>query len=57
MIDFVYQVTLKLLLNHILFWLSLHNVATDASLTADPGMASSIQAGSHTFVEIDHEIW
>ena len=31
-------------------------LATDASLTADPGVASSIQARSHTFVEIDHEI-
>ena len=29
---------------------------TDASLTADPGAASSIPAQSHTFVEIDHEI-
>ena len=29
---------------------------TDASLTADPGVASSIPARSHTFVEIDHEI-
>ena len=28
----------------------------DASLTADIGVASSIQAGSHTFVEIDHEM-
>ena len=26
--------------------------ATDASLTADPGVASSIPAWSHTFVEI-----
>ena len=25
-------------------------------LTADPGVASSIAARSHTFVEIDHEI-
>ena len=25
-------------------------------LTADPGVASSILAQSHTFVEIDHEI-
>ena len=24
-------------------------------LTADPGLASSIQTQSHTFVEIDHE--
>ena len=28
----------------------------DASLTADPWVASSIPARSHTFVEIDHEI-
>ena len=31
-------------------------LATDASLTADPGVASSILAQSHTFVEIDYEI-
>ena len=31
-------------------------LATDASLTADPGVASSIAARSHTFVEIDYEI-
>ena len=31
-------------------------LATDASLTADPGVASSIPAWSHTFMEIDHEI-
>ena len=31
-------------------------LATDGSLTADPGVASSIPAWSHTFVEIDHEI-
>ena len=31
-------------------------LATDASLTADPGVASSIPARSHTFVEIGHEI-
>ena len=30
--------------------------STDACLTADPGVASSIPARSHTFVEIDHEI-
>ena len=29
---------------------------SDASLTAGPGVASSIPAQSHTFVEIDHEI-
>ena len=31
-------------------------LATDASLTADPGVASSIPARSHTYVVIDHEI-
>ena len=30
-------------------------LATDASLIADPGVASSIPARSHTFVENDHE--
>ena len=29
-------------------------LATDACLTADPGVASSIPVQSHTFVEIDH---
>ena len=32
-------------------------LATDACLTADPGVASSIPARSRTFVEIDHEIF
>ena len=31
-------------------------LVTDSCLTADPGVASSIPARSHTFVEIDHEI-
>ena len=31
-------------------------LATYASLTADPGVASSIPARPHTFEEIDHEI-
>ena len=31
-------------------------LATDACLTADPGVASLIPVRSHTFVEIDHEI-
>ena len=31
-------------------------LATDVSLTADPGIASSIPARANTFVEIDHEI-
>ena len=32
------------------------SLATDASLTADPGVASWIPARSHTVVVIDHEI-
>ena len=32
-------------------------LATDASQTAGPGVASSIPAQSHTFVEFDHEIF
>ena len=31
-------------------------LATDAYLNADPGVASSIPARSHTFEAIDHEI-
>ena len=31
-------------------------LATDASLTTDPGVASWIPARSHSLVEIDHEI-
>ena len=31
-------------------------LATDACLTADPGVASSIPVRSHTFVEIDQEM-
>ena len=31
-------------------------LATDACLTADPGVASSIPVRTHTFVEIDHEM-
>ena len=31
-------------------------LATDACLTAIPGVASSIPARAHTFEEIDHEI-
>ena len=31
-------------------------LATDACLTADPGVASLILARSHTLMEIDHEI-
>ena len=35
---------------------SVRCLATDACLTADPGVASSIPVRSHTFVEVDHEI-
>ena len=31
-------------------------LVTDAKLTADPGVASSIPARSHTFMEIEYEI-
>ena len=31
-------------------------LSTDACLTADPGVASSIPVRSNTFVEIDHEM-
>ena len=31
-------------------------LATDASFTADSGVASLIPVQSHTFAEIDHEI-
>ena len=44
------------LYNQTTFSQSVTCLATDACLTADPGVASSIPARSHTFVEIDHEI-
>ena len=31
-------------------------LAADTCLTADPGVASSIQARSHTLLETDHDI-
>ena len=31
-------------------------LATDACLTADPGVPSLVAARSHTFIEINHEI-
>ena len=31
-------------------------LATDACLTADPGVVSSILVRTHAFVEIDHEM-
>ena len=40
----------------ILLFQSVTCLVTDAKLTADPGVASSIPARSHTFVMIDHEI-
>ena len=57
----------QLLLASVLYFTFLHNkqgrvaqsvtcLAADAHLTADPGVASSIPARSHTFIEIDHEI-
>ena len=50
--------------NNVLIWTNILGrvaqsvtcLATDACLTADPGVASLIPARSHTFVEIDHEI-
>ena len=36
--------------------LSVTCLATDANLTADPGVESLIQVRSHTFVEIDRKI-
>ena len=39
-----------------IYTVNLQCLATDACLTADPGVVSSIPARSHTFVEIDHEI-
>ena len=36
---------------------SITSLATDACLTADPGVASLIPVRSHTFVEIDHEMF
>ena len=35
---------------------SVTRLATDASLPADPGVASSVPVRSHTLVEIDHEM-
>ena len=42
------------LLGHVVQWVRC--LATDANLTADPGVVSLIPAWSHSFVEIDHEI-
>ena len=45
----------KALKNQLVFTVLIY-FAADTCLTADPGVASSIMARSHTFVEIDHEI-
>ena len=39
---------------HVAQWVTC--LVTEACLTADPGVMSSIPARSHTFVEIDYEI-
>ena len=64
-----YSMSVKLLTEHHLEFLSLTGgctpgriaqsvtcLATDACLTADQGVASSIPVRLHTFVEIDHEM-
>ena len=43
-------------LNHASVSQSVTCMATDGSLTSDPGVANSIPAWSHTSVEIGHEI-
>ena len=58
----LYVITTSLIIN--LSWAplpgrvaqSVRCLATDASLTADPGVAISIPARTNTFMEIDHEI-
>ena len=45
---------IKILPGRVAQWVTC--LATDASQTADPGVASSIPARSHTFMEIDQEI-
>ena len=58
--EFVYLVLDRLILNKVLLpgrvAQSVTCLATDVSLTADPGIGRSIPARSHNFVEIDHEI-
>ena len=46
--------SIMILLGHIAQ--SVTCLATDVSLTADPGVTSSIPTRSHTFVQIDREI-
>ena len=54
LIDFFFRRILYLGPGHVAQ--SVTCLATDACLTADPGVASSIPVQSHTFVEIDHEM-
>ena len=42
------------LTDHVAQWITC--LTADTYLTADPGVASSIPARSHTFMQIDHEI-
>ena len=47
---------LKTILQAVLHRFYLTCLTADMCMTADPGIVSLIQAWSHTFVEIDHEI-
>ena len=51
---YIVRITVRNLPGRVAQWVTC--LATDACLTADPGVASSIPARYHTFVEIDHEI-
>ena len=56
---YAYQISSKYISKGIMpgrLALSVTCLATDACLTADPGVASSIPVRFHTFVEIDHEM-
>ena len=62
------KIIFTLLCSNFMFYLDLHQhepgcvaqsvtcLATNACLTADPGVASSIPVWFHTFMEIDHEM-
>ena len=54
--SFSYNSFVKLSLYNTVHW-PVFIVQSVASLTADPGVMSLIPALSHTFVEIDHEIF
>ena len=53
--DYIYLIKIKKIPGRVAQ--SVTCLATVSSLTADPGVASSILARSHTFMEIDHEIF